>query len=124
MWARQLTQSYPCCINFQSTRGRREFSTCTSAHRQLCRPKQNQIHDVFDVVSPYWFARGSENLFPTTRAHKICAQLVFGLLKLRFRLTKIKDLYDTANCVSLSASVNVPQLVGSLDGTTFVFTNN
>ena len=44
----------------------------------------------------------------------------FGLLKQRFCRTKIGDLYDIANFVSLSSSVNVPQLVGSLDGTTFV----
>ena len=48
----------------------------------------------------------------------------FGLMKQCFRRTKIVDLDDIANCVSLSSSVNVPQLVGSLDGTTFVPTYN
>ena len=45
-------------------------------------------------------------------------------MKQRFRRMKIGDLDDIANCVSLSSSVNVPQLVGSLDGTTFVSTYN
>ena len=44
----------------------------------------------------------------------------FGLLKQRSFRTKIGNLDDIANCVSLSSSVNVPQLVGSLDGSTLV----
>ena len=55
---------------------------------------------------------------------KFAPDWCFGLLKQRFRRTKIGDLDDIANCVSLSSSVNVPQLVGSLDGTTFVYTYN
>jgi len=46
----------------------------------------------------------------------------FGLLKQRFRWKKIEDLDDIANCVSWPSIVNVPQLVGSLDGTNFVQT--
>ena len=45
-------------------------------------------------------------------------------MKQCFRRTKIGDLDDIANCVSLSSAVNVPQLVGSLDGTVFVPTYN
>jgi len=36
------------------------------------------------------------------------------------RRTKIGHLDDIANCVSQSSVVNVPQLVGSLDGTNFI----
>ena len=45
-------------------------------------------------------------------------------MKQCFRRTKIGDLDDIANCVSLSSAVNVPQLVGSLDGTVLVPTYN
>ena len=45
-------------------------------------------------------------------------------MKQCFRRTKIGDLDDIANCVSLSSAVNVPQLVGNLDGTVFVPTYN
>ena len=51
---------------------------------------------------------------------KFAPDWCFGLLKQRFRRTKIGDLDDIANCVSLSSSVNVPQLIGSLDATIFV----
>ena len=44
-------------------------------------------------------------------------------MKQQFYWTKIGDLDDIANCISLS-SVNVPQLVGSPDGTTFTSTYN
>ena len=44
----------------------------------------------------------------------------FSLIKQCFRRTKIGDLDDIANCMSLSSVVNVPQPVGSLDGTVFV----
>jgi len=55
---------------------------------------------------------------------KFAPDWCFGLMKQRFRCTKVGDLDDIANCVSLSSSVNVPQLVGSLDGTTLVATYN
>ena len=55
---------------------------------------------------------------------KFAPDWCFGLMKQCFRRTKIGDLDDIANCVSQSASVNVPQLVGSLDGQTFVPTYN
>ena len=55
---------------------------------------------------------------------KFAPDWCFGLMKQRFRRTKIGDLDDIANCVSLSSSVNVPQLVGSLDGTIYVHTYN
>ena len=45
-------------------------------------------------------------------------------MKQCFRRTKIGDLDDIANCVSLSSAVNVPQLVGSLDGTVLVPMHN
>ena len=51
---------------------------------------------------------------------KFAPDWCFGLLKQCFRQTKIGDLDDIANCVSWSSIVNVPQLVGSLDGTNFV----
>lgn len=55
---------------------------------------------------------------------KFAPDWCFGLMKQCFRRTKIGDLDDIANCVSQSASVNVPQLIGSLDGETFVPTYN
>ena len=55
---------------------------------------------------------------------KFAPDWCFGLMKQCFRRTKIGDLDDIANCVSLSSAVNVPQLVGSLDGTVFVPTYN
>ena len=48
----------------------------------------------------------------------------FGLMKQCFRRSKIADLDDIANSVSQSSFVNVPQLVGTLDGTVFVPTYN
>ena len=55
---------------------------------------------------------------------KFAPDWCFGLLKQCFRRMKIGDLDDIANCVSQSSSVNIPQLVGSLDGTTYVPTYN
>jgi len=51
---------------------------------------------------------------------KFAPNWCFGLLKQRFHRKKIGNLENIANCVSLSSSVNVPRLVGSLDVTTFV----
>jgi len=51
---------------------------------------------------------------------KFAADWCFSLLKQHFRRTNIGDLDDIANCVALSSFVNIPQLVGSLDGTMFV----
>ena len=45
-------------------------------------------------------------------------------MKQCFRRTKIGNLDDIANCVSLSSAVNAPKLVGSLDGIVFVPTYN
>ena len=55
---------------------------------------------------------------------KVAPDWCFGLMKQCFHRTKTGDLDDIANCVSLSSAVNVPQLVGSLDGTVFVPTYN
>jgi len=55
---------------------------------------------------------------------KFAPDWCFGLMKQRFRSTRVGDLDDIANCVSLSSFVNVPQLVGSLDGSVFVKTYN
>ena len=55
---------------------------------------------------------------------KFAPDWCFGLMKQRFWCTKVGDLDDIVNCVSLSSSVNVPQLVGLLDGTTLVTTYN
>ena len=44
----------------------------------------------------------------------------FGLFKQLFRWMNIGDFDDIVNCVSKSSTVNVAQLVGSLDGTAFV----
>ena len=55
---------------------------------------------------------------------KFAPDWCFGLMKQHFRSTKVGDLDDIANCVSLSSFVNVPQLVGSLDGSVFVKTYN
>jgi len=43
----------------------------------------------------------------------------FGVMKQHFQCTKVRNLDDITNCVSLSSSINAPQLVVSLDGTTF-----
>ena len=51
---------------------------------------------------------------------KFAPDWCFGLMKQSFRRTKIGDLDDIANCVAQSSFVNVPQLVGALDGTMFV----
>ena len=48
----------------------------------------------------------------------------FGLAKQSFRRTKVNNLDDIANSVSSSSFVNVPQLVGTLDGTCYVPTYN
>ena len=48
----------------------------------------------------------------------------FGLAKQLFCQTKVNNLDDIANSVSTSSFVNVPQLVGSLDGTCYVPTYN
>ena len=53
---------------------------------------------------------------------KFAPDWCFGLMKLC--RNKIGDLDDIANYVSLSSAVNVPQPVGSLDGTVFVPTHN
>ena len=51
---------------------------------------------------------------------KFAPDWCFCLFKQLFRRMKIGDLDDIANCVSKSSTVNVAQLVGSLDGTKFV----
>jgi len=51
---------------------------------------------------------------------KFAPDWCFGLMKQQYRRTKVGDLDDIANCVSRSSRVNVPQLVGSLDGSVFV----
>ena len=51
---------------------------------------------------------------------KFAPDWCFGLFKQLFRRMKIGDLDDIANCVSRSSTVNIAQLIGSLDGTTFV----
>ena len=51
---------------------------------------------------------------------KFAPDWCFGLAKQTFRRTKVDTLDDIANCVSRSSFVNVPQLVGTLDGTCLV----
>ncbi|XP_065892160.1 uncharacterized protein [Dysidea avara] len=48
----------------------------------------------------------------------------FGLAKQTFRRTKVGSLDDIANVISTSSFVNVPQLVGTLEGDYFVPTYN
>ena len=55
---------------------------------------------------------------------KFAPDWCFGLLKQYFHRMKIGDLDDIANCVSQSSSVNIPQLLGSLDRTMYVPTYN
>ena len=55
---------------------------------------------------------------------KFAPDWCFGLAKQSFRRTKVNDLDDIANSVSRSSFVNVPQLVGDLDGTCYVPTYN
>lgn len=51
---------------------------------------------------------------------KFAPDWAFGLLKQKFRKTVVGCLEDLVNVVNRSASVNVAQLVGKEDGTTFV----
>ena len=55
---------------------------------------------------------------------KFAPDWCFGLAKQSFRRTKASDLDDTANSVSSSSGVNVPQLMGTLDGACYVKTYN
>ena len=51
---------------------------------------------------------------------KFAPDWCFGLAKQCFRKTNVSSLDDIANTVSRSSFVNVPQLVGDLDGTVYV----
>jgi len=51
---------------------------------------------------------------------KFAPDWCFGLAKQCFRRSNVSSLDDIANTVSQSSVVNVPQLVGSLDGTIYV----
>ena len=55
---------------------------------------------------------------------KFAPDWCFGLAKQCFRRTKVGKLDDIANIISTSSFVNVPQLVGSLEGDYFVPTYN
>ena len=55
---------------------------------------------------------------------KFAPDWCFGLFKQRYRRTKINTLDDIATAVDSSSVVNVPQLVGTLDGQCFVPTYN
>ena len=55
---------------------------------------------------------------------KFAPDWCFGLFKQRFCLMKINDLDDIASAVDTSSLVNVPQLVGTLDGECLVPTYN
>ena len=55
---------------------------------------------------------------------KFAPDWCFGMAKQSFRRTKVDCLDDIANSVSSSSFVNVPQLVGTLDGTCYVPTYN
>ena len=62
--------------------------------------------------------------FLPVRHTKFAPDLFYWSNKAAFSSNKFGDLENIANCISLSSSINVPQLVGSLDGTTFVSTYN
>ena len=51
---------------------------------------------------------------------KFAPDWCFGLAKQCYRKTNVSSLDDIANTVSRSSFVNVPQLVGDLDGTVYV----
>ena len=51
---------------------------------------------------------------------KFAPDWCFGLAKQCYRRTNVSSLDEIANTVSMSSVVNVPQLVGSLDGTVYV----
>ena len=55
---------------------------------------------------------------------KFAPNWCFGLAKQSFRRTKVNNLDDIANSVSMSSFVNVPQLVGTSDGACYVPTYN
>ena len=55
---------------------------------------------------------------------KFAPDCCFSLAKQCFRRTNVSNFADVANTVSLSSVVNVPQLLGSLDGTLYVPTYN
>jgi len=50
---------------------------------------------------------------------KFAPDWCFGLMKQYYWQTKVGDLDDIANFVSLSLTIDVPQLVRSLDGTIY-----
>ena len=58
--------------------------------------------------------------FLPVRHTKFAPDWCFGLFKQLFHRMKVGDLDDIANCVSRSPTVNVAQLVDSIDGTAFV----
>jgi len=72
------------------------------------------------VASAYRSAQGGCDFISTSWAHKIRTRLVLWTPKTEVPQNKIADLDDIANCVSISSSVNVPQLIGSLDAAIFV----
>ena len=55
---------------------------------------------------------------------KFAPDWCFGLAKQSFCRTKVNNLDDNANSVSMSSFVNVPQLVGTSDGACYVPTYN
>ena len=63
-------------------------------------------------------------LFLPVGHSKVSTDWCFGLAKQSFCQTKVNNLDDIANSVSSSSFVNVPQLVGTLDGTCYVPTYN
>ena len=95
---------------------------CTSAHTDNCTGQNNNRYMMYYLMWRVLTGLHEEvkiSLLPVGHT-KFAPDWCFGFMKQRSRRTKIVDLDDIANCVTLSSSVNVPQLVGS----TFVSTYN
>ena len=73
------------------------------------------------MACTHWLASGNKNIIPPSSSYKVRTGV---LAKQTFRRTKVGNLDDIANVISTSSFVNVPQLVGTLDGDYFVPTYN
>ena len=60
----------------------------------------------------------------TSRQHKILPDSCFGLVKRKFRRTVVKSIYDIVDKFEKSSTINVAQLIGTLQGEVLVPTYN
>jgi len=93
--------------------------TLVHLHADNCYGQNN--NGVLNVACTHWLASGNKNIIPPSSSYKVRTGV---LAKQTFRRTKVGNLDDIANVISTSSFVNVPQLVGTLDGDYFVPTYN